>query len=353
MKQPTARRPMPPEVAAASQSAHLGGYVKIQKVGTGSMGEVYKAWDLKEARWVALKILRSNDRDQLKRFMRESEVAMKLKHRNITTTFDAGNDKGQWYIVMQFVGGHTLKVFPRASHRISVELMRDAARAIEYAHRLGTIHRDLKPENFMVQSQPKPGGNPKSIEGCTHQVFVMDFGIARESTATTQLTMPGTVMGSPSYMSPEQAMGLPVDHRADVYALGATLYDRLTGKPPVESKNIFEALRLVQEAIPTHPKDKDPSIDPELDAIVMKSLEKKADKRHQTAGEFADALDAWVQSAYAPGASAVAPTTAPAKKAGCGKAAAWLLAAGTAAGVAIAHAMVWAAALVRTGMVAP
>ena len=132
-------------------------------------------------------------------------------------------------------------------------------------------------------------------------------------------------------------MGLPVDHRADVYALAATLYDRLTGKPPVESKNIFEALRLVQESIPTHPKDRDPSIDAELDAIVMKSLEKKADRRHQSAGALADALDAWVQAKY----PAVVPevAVAPAKKAGCGKAAVWLLAAGAAAGAALVRSM--------------
>ncbi|MEK7469452.1 MAG: serine/threonine-protein kinase [Planctomycetota bacterium] len=324
---------MPPEVAAASQSAHLGGYVKIQKVGTGSMGEVFKAWDQKEGRWVALKILRSNDMTQLARFVREAQVASGMNHPNITRIFDAGKDKGMWFIAMQFVAGHTLRAFPRTSRRISVELMRDAARALDYAHGKGTVHRDLKPENFMVQSKPKPGGNAKSIDGCTHHIFVMDFGIARPSDASTQLTIPGTVMGSPSFMSPEQASGREVDHRTDVYALGATLYDRLCGKPPFESKNIFEGLRLVQETMPQRPRSIDPSIDPKLEAIVMKALEKDPAKRPQTATELAEALDAWLLDN--PPASA-APIAA--KKTGCGKAAVWLLAAG-AAGAALVQAM--------------
>lgn len=328
---------MPPEVAAASKSAHLGGFVKIQKVGTGSMGEVYKAWDLKEGRWAALKILRSNDMVQLARFAREAQMASGMNHPNITRIFDAGKDKGLWYIAMQFVAGHTLRAFPRTSRRISVELIRDAARALQYAHDKGIVHRDLKPENFMVQSKPKAGGNAKSIEGCSHHIFVMDFGIARESDASTQLTIPGTVMGSPSFMSPEQASGKQVDHRTDVYALGATLYDRLVGRPPFESKNIFEGLRLVQDTMPQRPKSIDPTIDPKLDAIVMKTLEKDPAKRHQSAAELADALDAWVQDTYPAGSEAA--EAAPAKKAGCGKAAVWLLAAGAAAVTAIAHAM--------------
>lgn len=319
---------MPPEVAAASKSAHLGGFVKIQKVGTGAMGEVYKAWDLKEGRWVALKILRSNDMVQLARFVREAQVAAGMNHPNITKIYDAGKDKGLWYIAMQFLAGHTLRAFPRTSRRISVELMRDAARALQYAHDKGIVHRDLKPENFMVQSKPKPGGNAKSIEGCSHHIYVMDFGIARPSDASTQLTIPGTVMGSPSFMSPEQASGHQVDHRTDVYALGATLYDRLLGRPPFESKNIFEGLRLVQEQLPQRPRAADPTIDAKLDAIVMKTLEKDPGKRYQTATELADALDGWLAE-NAPAADVEGPAAA--KKGGCGKAAVWLLAAGAAA----------------------
>ncbi|MCE9584854.1 MAG: serine/threonine protein kinase [Planctomycetes bacterium] len=319
---------IPPEVTQASQSAHLGGFVKIMKVGVGSMGEVYKAWDLKEGRWVALKILRSNDTVQLARFIREAQVAQSMKHPNITTIYDAGKDKGQWYIAMQFVAGHSLKAFPRTSRRISVELIRDAARALDLAHSKGIVHRDLKPENFMVQSKPREGENAKSIEGCDHHIFVMDFGIARPSDANTQLTIPGTVMGSPSFMSPEQASGQQVDLRTDIYALGATLYDRLLGRPPFESKkNIFEALRLVQETMPTRPRVLDSSIDPKLDSIVMKTLEKSPANRYQTAGELADALDGWLKDNQP---AAEVAQVAPAKKAGCGKAALWLIAVGIA-----------------------
>jgi serine/threonine protein kinase len=203
--------------------------------------------------------------------------------------------------------------------------MRDAARALQYAHEKGTVHRDLKPENFMVQSKPKPGANSKSIEGCTHHLFVMDFGIARPSDASTQLTIPGTVMGSPSFMSPEQASGREVDHRTDVYALGATLYDRLCGRPPFESKNIFEGLRLVQETMPQRPSAIDPTIDSKLEAIVMKTLEKDPGKRYQSATELAEALEGWLRE-HQPEADAPAG----AKKGGCGKAAVFLLAAGAA-----------------------
>ncbi len=315
----------------ASKSAHLGGYVKIQKVGSGSMGDVFKAWDLKENRWVALKILRSNDAVQLARFVREAQLASQMNHPNVARIFDAGRDKGQWFIAMQYISGHTFKNFPRANRQILVQLMRDAAGAVDYAHGRGIVHRDLKPENFMVASSPRQGvKGSTSIVDFHHHIFVMDFGIARPSDGNTQLTMPGTVMGSPSFMSPEQASGRPVDARADVYSLGATLYDRLTGRPPFESKNIFEALRLVQETAAKRPMACDPTVDGELDAIVMKCLEKKVEDRYQTAGELAAALDRWL-GGHA-GSEAAPEAAAPAKKGGCGKAAALLLAAGAAAG---------------------
>jgi len=317
---------VPPEVQQASKSAHLGGYVKIQRVGVGSMGEVYKAWDLKEGRWVALKILRSQDPTQLARFIREAQVASQMQHPNITPIYDAGKDKGLWYLAMKYLSGHTLKKFPRGNRRISVQLMRDAARALEYAHSRGIIHRDLKPDNFMVRSKPKPGKEAsKAIDDFVHHIWVMDFGIARPSESTSQLTMPGTVMGSPSFMSPEQALGKIVDARADVYSLGATLYQRLTGVPPFESKSIFEALRRVQEEMPKPPSQLEKGIDAGLDAIVMKCLEKDPAKRYQTAGELAEALDGWLTPAV------VATGDAVPKKKGCGGAAVLLIAAAAAA----------------------
>jgi serine/threonine-protein kinase len=307
----------------------VGHYVKIQKIGSGAMGDVFKAWDLREGRWVALKILRSNDMVQLARFIREAQLASQLNHPHITPIYDAGkdNEKKLWYIAMKYIVGHTLRSFPRASRRIVAQVMADAARALAYAHEKGVVHRDLKPENFMVTSTPKPGApKSKSIESFDHHVYVMDFGIARPSDANTQLTMPGTVMGSPAFMSPEQASGRPVDHLADVYSLGATLYDRLVGEPPFPGNNVFDVLRRVQEENPVPPHAADPSVPLGVSQIAMKCLEKDPAKRFQSANELADALEAWASAPEERG-------PAPAGKKGCGGAAAVLLAA-AAAGVA-------------------
>jgi serine/threonine-protein kinase len=313
-------------------SARVGHYVKIQKIGSGSMGDVFKAWDLREGRWVALKILRSNDMVQLARFIREAQVASQLAHEHITPIYDAGkdNEKRLWYIAMKYIVGHTLRSFPRANRRIVARVMADAARALAYAHEKGVVHRDIKPENFMVVSTPKPGvPKSKSIEAFDHHLYVMDFGIARPSDANTQLTMPGTVMGSPSFMSPEQASGRPVDFRSDVYSLGATLYDRLLGDPPFPGHNVFDVLRRVQEDKPAPPHAVDPSIPASLGMIAMKCLEKDPAGRYQTAAELADALEAWV---------AAPEEAAPARaaKKGCGGAAAVLLAAAAGAAALLA-----------------
>jgi serine/threonine-protein kinase len=233
----------PPEVAAADPSAKFGKFVRTKRLGSGGMGEVWKAWDAQLSRWVALKFLKGSDEEEISRFEREAQLAARLSHPNIAAIYEVGSDQGRHWIAMQFIAGRTLRGYPRTDLRAIIDLIHDAARAVAVANRAGIIHRDLKPENLMLT---ETGRKP--------HVYVMDFGLARATEGASDLSVSGSIVGTPAYMPPEQARGQKVDGRSDVYALGATLYELLSGKKPFQGANVYETLRASKRTRPCRPR---------------------------------------------------------------------------------------------------
>ncbi|HEX7900075.1 MAG TPA: protein kinase [Planctomycetota bacterium] len=265
--------PLPPEVAAVPPSQRVGRYLRTSKLGQGGMGEVWKAWDVPLGRWVAIKLPKGGDETELHRFQREAQTAGRLQHPNIAAIYEVGVDQGRPFIAMQFIEGATLGRVKRDDRNALAGYARDAARAVQFAHEQGVIHRDLKPENIMV--------------GPNQRVFVMDFGLARATEGASSMSATGMTVGTPMYMAPEQARGERVDARADVFSLGLTLYELLSGLRPFESPSVYETLRRVQELDPPPLR----GIEPDLETVVFKAMAKDPADRYATAGEFADDLD--------------------------------------------------------------
>ncbi|HEX7899947.1 MAG TPA: protein kinase [Planctomycetota bacterium] len=275
---------LPPEAAVASRdpSRLLGKYVKISPLGAGGMGEVWKGWDRELGRWVALKFLHQSDPGQQARLRREAQTAAALNHPHIASVYEVGVKDGTPFIAMQYIEGQTLATFPRKDRRALVELIRDAALAVQHAHEQGVIHRDLKPANLMVENR---------------RVFVMDFGLAKATSVDSSLSASGSIVGTPAYMSPEQARGGTgaVTPASDVYSLGATLYELLAQRPPFVADELYALLRMVVDQDPTPPRRIKASIDRDLETIVLKCLEKEPSRRYAAARELAEDLDRWLQ----------------------------------------------------------
>lgn len=264
-----------------SQAPTLGRYEVIKELGKGAMGIVYLGKDPKINRMVAIKTLQFDtdlDEAQLKmvkdRFFREAESAGTLNHPNIITIYDAGEDYDISYIAMELLDGDDLKKNCEKGSllpiRRAVEIVAKVANALDYAHRQGIVHRDIKPANIMIL---KDG-----------TVKVTDFGIARISSSSKTAT--GTVLGTPSYMSPEQIAGKKVDGRADIFSLGVTLFELLTGEKPFKGESIAQLLfQITQEKHPD-PKKFNPDIPDCLIPPLDKALQKDPENRYQTAGEF-------------------------------------------------------------------
>ncbi|TAN29563.1 MAG: Stk1 family PASTA domain-containing Ser/Thr kinase [Actinomycetota bacterium] len=260
-----------------------GRYELIQKIARGGMAEVYMAKDQLLDRPVALKVLfpeLSVNVSFVERFRREAQAAANLSHPNIVSVFDWGEADNTYYIVMELVDGITLASLIQESERIepykAASIAAEVAASLSFAHKHGVIHRDVKPSNVLLTEDG--------------QVKVADFGIARAATADGDLTQTGAVMGTATYIPPEQAQGLAVDGRSDVYSLGVVLYEMLVGKVPFTGDSpLAIAYKHVREE-PVHPRTFVPEIPEALEAIVMKAMAKDPSARYQSALEMRDDL---------------------------------------------------------------
>ncbi|MGH2671822.1 MAG: Stk1 family PASTA domain-containing Ser/Thr kinase, partial [Actinomycetota bacterium] len=262
----------------------MGRYRVEQELGRGGMAKVYRGEDTVLGRTVAIKILApqfADDQDFVHRFRREAQAAARISNHNLVSVFDTGSDDGVHFIVMEYVDGRTLADLIAGGGRIlpdrAIEIAIDVCRALEAAHAQGVIHRDIKPGNIMLDEKG--------------HVKVTDFGIARVVSTAETIAQTAAVLGTASYLSPEQAQGQPVDGRSDLYSLGCVLFEMVTGRAPflgdspvaVASKHVLEQ--------PTPPSRLNPDVSPDLDAVILRALAKNPANRYQTAEEFREDLE--------------------------------------------------------------
>lgn len=267
---------------AAPVAVFANRYQLQREIARGGMAEVYLARDDLLDRPVAVKVLSAEyarDPSFVERFRREAQSAAGLNHPDIVAIYDWGQEQGTYFIVMEYVAGHTLRDVLKTEGTLSPErsagLAAEIAAALDYAHRAGVVHRDIKPGNVLVNSD----GSAK----------VTDFGIARAD-AGEALTQTGSVMGTATYFSPEQAQGLAVDGRSDVYSLGVVLYEMVCGVTPFQGDNpVSVAYQHVRET-PPPPSEHRPDIPPDLEAIIMACLSKEPDQRYQSAHDLREDL---------------------------------------------------------------
>ncbi|MES1244429.1 MAG: protein kinase [Acidobacteriota bacterium] len=264
----------------------VGRYRILKFLGAGAMGEVYLAEDPHIERKLAIKTVRLVGRpneieDRTKRLLREARAAGRLLHPNIVTLFDAGETEGQLFLAFELVEGADLagrlESGPPLSLREVLRIVRQVADALDYAHRQGIVHRDIKPSNILLDT--------------TGRVKVADFGIAKVTGQSTELTMAGSVMGSPQYLSPEQIRGDDLDGRSDVFSLGVVLYELLSGKRPFEGESITTLVYQILHKEPP-PVSELRSIPPRLEQLLRNILAKEKNERTATAGEVAEELAA-------------------------------------------------------------
>jgi hypothetical protein len=273
-----------PEIDLTDTS--LGKYQVHKPIGRGGMGTVYAGYDTTLDRPVAIKVLASHlawEETFVERFMREARTAAKLDHPNIVTIYDVGQQDGTYYLVMRQIEGEPLRdIIARTGPLPPVRAARilgQVAGALDYAHSRGVVHRDVKPGNMLVEAGDR--------------VTLTDFGIARAAEGT-RLTATGISLGTPEYMSPEQALGQPTDSRTDVYSLGIVLYEMLTGQVPFHADTPIATLMQQAHTPPPSPRTVVSSLSTEIETVVLKALAKRSEDRYASAGELARTMDTLV-----------------------------------------------------------
>jgi serine/threonine protein kinase len=264
--------------APAEPGQHLENrYRLLEPIGSGGMADVWRAHDEQLDRDVAVKIVHGELSTDSERSAAEAEArsAARLVHPNIVRVYDVGRNGDFDFVVMELVQGSPLAELPALPTEQIIEIAAQIAAALEHAHNQGIVHCDVKPQNIIVTDD----GDAK----------LLDFGIAQPSTAVTRHSS-GEFLGSLPYVAPEQVRGEPVDGRTDVYALGAVLYEALTGRVPFTSLSAEDSLRHRLSSPPPPPRALSPAIPEAVDAIVMTALAPRADERFQSAGEFCEAL---------------------------------------------------------------
>jgi eukaryotic-like serine/threonine-protein kinase len=282
----TLHNDQPPRTAGTTAPVReLGKFELLFEVGRGGMGVVFKARQMDLDRIVALKMILGSQlqsQDVIKRFHNEARAAAAVSHPNITAVYEAGELLGQPYMAMQYIDGPSLA--GRLRHgllppELAARTVAAVARAVEHLHSRGFIHRDLKPSNVLLDPQGQP--------------YVTDFGLVKMLEGNSHKTTTGSILGTPSYMAPEQASGhtAEVGPRSDIYSLGAILYECLTGRPPFLEATPLETLVQVMEGEPPRPRELNPHLPRDLEAICLRCLEKAPERRYATAAAVADNLE--------------------------------------------------------------
>jgi WD40 repeat protein/tRNA A-37 threonylcarbamoyl transferase component Bud32 len=284
-----ARPDAPPSPPHLSPGSLFGDYEILGELGRGGMGVVYKARQRSLKRLVALKMILAGELagpDQVKRFHREARALAELEHPNIVPIYEVGEHNGQHYFSMKLIEGSSLSrelAHYRRNHKAAAFLVARVARAVHFAHQRGILHRDLKPGNILLDAGKQP--------------HVTDFGLAKRLDASGSLSRDGAVLGTASYMAPEQAAARDsrLTPAADVYSLGAILYELLTGRPPFRGETIMQTLWQVLDREPMQPRRLNPAVPRDLETICLYCLDKRPSQRFSSAAALADELERWVE----------------------------------------------------------